>query len=217
MKELLEQAEYEVKVFLEKDSSGHDWWHIHRVVAMALRLTDSYPEADRTVIHLAALMHDVGDYKLHQGDEEKGARFLDEMLFKLACPQVLKEKVLRIIQEMSFRGGVRKNPPTSIEGKIVQDADRLDAIGAIGIGRAFAFGGANNRLMFDPAISLQEFTSEEQYKKAKGTTINHFYEKLLKLSDNMNTPQAQQIADQRHAYMQEFVNRFLKEWDGKDG
>ena len=216
MKELLEQAEQRVKAFLEEDSSGHDWWHIHRVVAMALRLAEMHPKADKETIHLAALMHDVGDYKLHGGDEEKGMRFLNRMLEELACPEELQENVLIIIREMSFRGGVRKFPPSSLEGKIVQDADRLDAIGAIGIGRAFAFGGANNRLMFHPDIQPQEFTSSEEYKKAKGTTLNHFYEKLLNLSTNMNTPEAQQIDNKRHEYMQLFVNRFLKEWDGLD-
>ena len=216
MKSLLERAEEKVKAFLQEDSSGHDWWHIHRVVQLALRLSANYPEANKEVVHLAALMHDVGDYKLHNGNEDKAKEFLHQMLDELQCPAQMRTLVLQIIDEMSFRGGINKTPPSTVEGKIVQDADRLDAIGAIGIGRAFAFGGANQRLMYDPNIEIQEFKTAQAYKEAKGTTVNHFYEKLLKLSKGMNTEIAQQIANERHAYMQQFVDRFLQEWDGKD-
>ncbi len=216
MNSLLERAEEKVRSFLREDSSGHDWWHIHRVVQLAIRLAKYHPEANEEVVLLAALMHDVGDYKLHDGDEEKGKAFLHQMLDELHCPAEMRTLVLQIINEMSFRGGVNKTPPSTIEGKIVQDADRLDAIGAIGIGRAFAFGGANHRLMYDPSVEVQEFKTSQAYKEAKGTTINHFYEKLLKLSEGMNTEVAQQIANERHTYMQQFVDRFLQEWDGKD-
>jgi uncharacterized protein len=216
MNSLLERAEEKVKAFLQEDSSGHDWWHIHRVVQLALRLAENYPQVNRGIIHLAALMHDVGDYKLHNGDEERGKAFLHQMLDELNCPIDLRTPVLQIINEMSFRGGVNKTPPSTLEGEIVQDADRLDAIGAIGIGRAFAFGGVNHRLMYDPNIEVQEFKTAQAYKEAKGTTINHFYEKLLKLSKGMNTQVAQQIANERHTYMQQFVDRFLQEWNGND-
>jgi len=186
------------------------------VVQLALRISNEYPEANVGIVHLAALLHDVGDYKLHNGDDKKGKAFLQQMLHELSCPAEIQDAVLQVINEMSFRGGLNKKPPSTIEGKIVQDADRLDAIGAVGIGRAFAFGGANHRLMYDPDIAVQNFSSAEEYKKSRGTTINHFYEKLFKLSQVLNTPIAQQIAHERHIFMEQFVTRFLEEWDGRD-
>jgi uncharacterized protein len=206
-------AEY-VKGEFEHDSSGHDWWHIVRVWKTALALC-KYENADVYTVELAALLHDLDDWKLSPsagGRPVRAAAWLRQMEIAPA----LAEHVCEIISGLSFKGAQVETPMRTIEGQIVQDADRLDAIGAIGIARAFAYGGHKGRLLYDPDSPPQMHTSFEQYQHSGSATINHFYEKLLLLKDRMNTKMAKKIAAERHAHMETFLGQFMKEWDGKD-
>lgn len=209
---LLAQAEDFVRGELSHDSSGHDWWHIHRVRALALRIAQA-EGADSFICGLAALLHDIADYKI-AGDEETGQRTVRQWLSAHGADTPTIERVMEIIATMSFGGGKRP-PMTTLEGMVVQDADRLDAIGAIGIARAFAFGGARGRSMYDPDVPPKQFATVAAYHASTGATINHFYEKLLLLKDRMNTPTARRIAEERHHYMETFLAEFFAEWEGE--
>ncbi|HEY1063891.1 MAG TPA: HD domain-containing protein, partial [Candidatus Saccharimonadales bacterium] len=162
-------------------------------------------------------LHDIADWKFHDGDTEIGPRRTTEWLTKLGVEQPIVERVAYIVRHISYRGGTNQHVMETLEGKIVQDADRLDALGAIGIARTFAFGGAHGRSMYEPDQGPQSFDSFQEFKKnmKTGTTINHFYEKLLLLKDGMHTDTAKQIARARHAYMETFLDEFYAEWDGK--
>lgn len=210
--DVLRRAEVFAREQLARDSSGHDWWHVARVCALT-RSIGAAEGADAYVCELAAVLHDVADYKI-AGDEETGLRTVREWLRANEAEGDTTERVMDIISTMSFAGGNRP-PMTSLEGRVVQDADRLDAIGAIGIGRTFAFGGARGRPMRDPTSSPQNFQNEEQYRSATGSTINHFYEKLLLLKDRMNTRRGRELAEGRHQYMQQFLQQFYAEWEGE--
>lgn len=207
---LIEKTEQFVKDFLGDDPTGHDWWHIDRVVRMALHLAKA-ESADKDIVHMSALLHDVADHKLNDGDEEKGKQRVRDFLLNDGVTLEVCERLLTIINEVSFRGAGVETPTTSIESKCVQDADRLDAIGAIGIARAFMFGGAHQRPMYDPEIPPKEHTSFEEYKKRDGTTINHFYEKLLLLKDRMQTDEGRRIAQQRHIVIESFVRQLRED------
>ncbi|MBC7878264.1 MAG: HD domain-containing protein [Anaerolineales bacterium] len=208
-------AEYVQQEFSD-DSSGHDWWHIYRVWKNAITICDHDAErADRFVVELAALLHDLDDWKFNEAEDETPYRAKAWMESCQIDSQTM-ETVCEIIMHISFKGGKVENKMNSLEGFIVQDADRLDAIGAIGIGRAFAYGGYKNRPMYDPELPPQIHATFEQYKNSKSATINHFYEKLLLLKDMMNTETAKQIAQQRHEVMVQFLEQFMKEWEGKD-
>ncbi len=206
-------AEY-IKAEFQDDSSGHDWWHIYRVWKNALALCQ-HEKADEFIVQLAALLHDLDDWKFNENGDETPHRAKAWMQGCGVDPQV-NEKVCEIIRHISFKGAKVENKMNSLEGFIVQDADRLDAIGAIGIGRAFAYGGYKNRPLYDPEIPVQMHESFEQYKKSKSATINHFYEKLLLLKNMMNTPTAKRVAEERHAVMVRFLDQFMAEWDGED-
>ncbi len=212
---LVKKAEEAVKAFLEHDRTGHDWFHIERVRNMALRLALETKNCDRYQVELIALLHDMGDYKLHGGSHEKGEAFLRKTLKELTPDKDLQEKVFKAINEISFKGSGVETGVSSTEAAVVQDADRLDAIGAIGIARAFAYGGSKSRMLYHPEVEPQEHKTFQDYSSAKGTTVNHFYEKLLLLKDRMNTPAAKAIALQRHAFMEEYLNRFYGEWKGE--
>ena len=201
-----------IKAKFSGESSGHDWWHIYRVWQNALFIA-KHEKADIYVVQLAALLHDVADWKFNDGDETAGARIAEEYLKKLTVPDSIIIQVCRIIEEVSFKGAGVATPATSIEAKIVQDADRLDAIGAIGIARAFAYGGYKHREMHNPAIQPEAHASFEAYKKNTGPTINHFYEKLLLLKDLMQTATGRKLATQRHDYMLAFLDQFYQEWN----
>jgi uncharacterized protein len=206
-------AEY-VKREFQNDSSGHDWWHIHRVWKNALSICQHEP-ADVFIVELAALLHDLDDWKLNpsaDGSPVRAAAWLRQMEVDAA----VSAHICEIISHLSYKGAGVENKISTIEGMIVQDADRLDAIGAVGIGRAFAYGGHAGRSLYDPDEPPQMHQSFEQYKNSRSATINHFYEKLFLLKERMNTSTAKRIAGERHAYMEEFVTRFLREWDGKD-
>ena len=194
--------------------SGHDWWHIQRVWNNTKLILET-EEADHLVCELTALLHDIADSKFHDGDETIGPRVAGEFLASIGVDQKIIEHVQNIILNMSFKASLGEVAFHSKELEIAQDADRLDAIGAIGIARAFSYGGYKNREMYDPNIKPKTNLSKEEYKNTTAPTINHFYEKLLLLKDKMNTPTAKAIAEQRHHYMEGFLQQFYAEWEGK--
>jgi uncharacterized protein len=197
-----------VKGEFQGDPSGHDWWHIHRVWQNALAIC-KHEKADEYVVQLGALLHDLDDWKFNEGEDETPRRAKAWMESCGVDPDV-NQKVCEIIMNVSFKGAQVKNKMNSLEGFIVQDADRLDAIGAIGIGRAFAYGGYRDRPMYDPELPPQMHATFEQYKNSKSATINHFYEKLLLLKDMMNTPTAKRVAQERHEVMVRFLDHLMK-------
>lgn len=197
------------------EGSGHDWWHVYRVWKNAIHIS-KHEKVDLFVVELAALLHDVADWKFHDGNEDIGPQLAREWLEKLSVEENVILHVCQIIQDISFKGaGVATNMKT-IEGMVVQDADRLDAMGAIGISRAFAYGGSKGREMYNPDVKPEKHDSFEQYKRSQGTSINHFYEKLLLLKDLMNTETAKNIAGKRHVVMETFLDEFFREWEGED-
>ena len=211
-KEIIARATAYVKEKFENEYSGHDWFHTLRVFRTATRIAEA-EGADVVTVQLAALLHDVDDRKLSPETyaEQKNAR---NFLAENGVEECVICEICRIISEVSFVGSDSVVPST-LEGKCVQDADRLDAIGAIGIARAFAYGGNHNRLMYHPDIAPNPNMSKEEYIKSNSTTVNHFYEKLFKLTDMMNTDTAKLIAKERDEYMKAFISEFLNEWEGK--
>ena len=207
-------ADY-VKSKLSGEGSGHDWWHVYRVWKTATEISKS-EGTDLFVVQLAALLHDIADWKFHAGDDSVGPKLAREWLEKLDVDENVIFHVCKIIKEVSFKGAGVKSEIKTKEGMAVQDADRLDAIGAIGIARAFAYGGHKGREIYNPNIKPEKHETFEQYKNNKGTTINHFYEKLLLLKNLMNTKAARKIAEERHKFMEEYLDKFFKEWEGKD-
>jgi uncharacterized protein len=203
-----------VKTTLKNAEGGHDYFHIERVLKNA-RLIAKGEECDLQIIELGALLHDIADSKFHDGDETIGPRIAREFLESIALTESIIDHVENIIKHISFKGGRQKHDFTSIELDIVQDADRLDAIGAIGIARTFNYGGFKNRTIYDPAITPDLNMTKEAYKKSTAPTINHFYEKLLLLKDLMNTKTGKRIAQQRHDFMKIFLDQFYAEWNGK--
>lgn len=214
--DIIQKTSEYIKQEFGGDSSGHDWWHIYRVWKNAITICrhDAQP-ANAFVVELAALLHDLDDWKFNESEDETPHRAKAWMQQCGVDPRV-NEQVCEIIMNISYKGAQVENKMKSIEGFIVQDADRLDAIGAIGIGRAFAYGGYKNRPMYDPESSNQMHASFEEYKNSRSATINHFYEKLLLLKDMMNTSTAKQIAEKRHEIMLRFLDQFMNEWEGRD-
>jgi uncharacterized protein len=198
------------------EGSGHDWAHIRRVWLMARRLALAAPGADTEVTELGALLHDIADWKFHDGDYEAGPRAARAWLHSQHASETLIARVETVIREVSFKGLGVATPVSSIEAALVQDADRLDAIGAIGIARAFAYGGHKGRPLHDATIAPVAHDTFASYQKNTAPTLNHFYEKLLHLKDRLNTDAARQVAKERHAFMETYVARFLAEWDGID-
>ena len=200
-----------VKEFFTNEFSGHDFFHTIRVHNLA-KLIAEKENANSLIVELAALLHDVDDVKLSPSTSynKTNAR---EFLIKNNVDNETINLICNIIEEVSFKG-TDSVIPSSLESKCVQDADRLDAIGAIGIARAFAYGGNHNRVMYDPSETPNLNMNEEEYRKHVSTTVNHFYEKLFLLKDMMNTSTAKQIAEERHKYMKEYIDRFLQEWNG---
>lgn len=202
-----------VKQHLAGAEGGHDWWHIYRVWKMAQRIAEE-EQADRLVVELAALLHDIADPKFHGGDEEIAPHMAGQFLEEQGVGAEIIDHVINIIRNMSFKSSLGKVDFHSKELAVVQDADRLDAIGAIGIARAFNYGGFKNRPLYDPAIEPSTSLTKEQYKKSESPTINHFYEKLLLLKEKMNTATGRQIAEERHQFLQDYLDRFYEEWEG---
>ena len=201
-----------VKEKLEGAEAGHDWFHIERVWKLSKKIAEK-EGGNLEVIELSALLHDIADPKFHNGDETLALKISQNFLEEIHVKGELIEQVLFVIKNISFknRAEAPENPP--LELQIVQDADRLDAIGAIGIARTFNFGGFKNNLMYHPEIKPNLGMNKEEYKKSNGTTINHFYEKLLLLKDLMNTETAKKIASERHNFMLQFLDEFYKEWN----
>lgn len=206
-------AEY-VRKELEGEGSGHDWWHIKQVWEMACRLSKGQ-QVNLEVIELAALLHDIADHKFHSGDESVGPKVARAWLESIQVKESVIADVCEIIKDLSYKGAGVETPMRNLEGEIVQDADRLNAIGAIGIARAFAYGGFKKRELYNPDKPPVLHSSFSAYKNDKGSTINHFYEKLFLLKDRLNTAAAKEIAEQRHQFMETFVLQFLDEWEGK--
>jgi uncharacterized protein len=200
-----------VKTTLQHAEAGHDWWHIERVYRTA-KVIAADMNANLLVVELAALLHDIADAKFHDGDEKIGVETAKRFMINQGVNPVIISEVLFIVQHLSFKNSFDFDKPKSIEFQIVQDADRLDAIGAIGIARAFSYGGFKGRPFYDPDIKPLIFTDPAQYKNSKAPTINHFYEKLLLLKDQLNTPKAKEIAEKRHAFMLLFLQNFFEEW-----
>lgn len=210
---IIERTVEFVKETLTDAEGGHDWYHIERVWKMALHIREQEGKGDLMTIQLAALLHDISDAKFNDGDDEMGSRMAHEFLLKNNVGPEQAEHIQTIIKYVSYKGGFPQDQIDSIEFQIVQDADRLDAIGAIGIARAFNYGGFKNRPIYDPSIPLKEYADSSAYYASGAPTINHFYEKLLKLKDLMNTGTGNQIAQKRHAYMLQFLDTFYKECD----
>ena len=200
-----------VKQELASAEGGHDWWHIHRVYTNALRIAAT-EAVDTTVVALAALLHDIADSKFHGGDETIGPQKARHFLQSQLVEQTIIDHVVAIIENISFKGGKVERRFQSLELDVVQDADRLDAIGAIGIARAFSFGGYKGRELFNPSVLPNPNQSKEEYKNSTAPTINHFYEKLVLLKDKMNTSSGRLLAEQRHNFMLSYLKEFYTEW-----
>ena len=203
-----------VKEKLENAEGGHDWFHIERVYKNSLLIAKE-EDCDLTVVQLGALLHDIADSKFHNGDETVGSRTARTFLESESVSEETIVHVINIIENISFKGGNFEKKFNSKELEIVQDADRLDAIGAIGIARCFNYGGFKNRGLYNPDIQPNLNMGKEEYKNSQSPTLNHFYEKLLLLKDKMNTPTGKKLAEARHQYMEDFLSQFLAEWEGE--
>ena len=201
-----------VKSSLANAEGGHDWFHIERVWKNA-KVIAATEEVNNLVVEFGALLHDIADAKFHDGDETIGPKKARQFLSDLCVEEAIIDHVVQIIENISFKGGNEAQKFYSPELAVVQDADRLDALGAIGIARTFNYGGFKNRSLYDPSIPPNLNMSKEEYKKSQAPTINHFYEKLLLLKDRMNTATGKQLAQERHQFMEQFLEQFYKEWN----
>nr|WP_321243079.1 HD domain-containing protein [uncultured Psychroserpens sp.] len=212
--DIIEKTKLFVQKELEKAEGGHDWFHILRVYNNAILIAKN-ESVDGFVVALGALLHDIADSKFHNGDETVGPKVARKFLFENNVDSKVIEHVVNIIKHISFKGGNEAQTFSSSELDVVQDADRLDAIGAIGIARTFNYGGFKNRKIFDPSVKVNLKMTKAEYKASTAPTINHFYEKLLLLKDRMNTKTGKKIALERHKYMEQFLEQFYAEWDGE--
>jgi uncharacterized protein len=203
-----------VRQELQNAEGGHDWWHIYRVWKMSKTLAEG-EDVDNLVVELSALLHDIADSKFHSGNEEIGPEKAKKFLKDEGVDELIIDHVEKIIRNISFKGGKESQTFNSKELNIVQDADRLDAIGAIGIARAFNYGGFKGRELYNPHITPNLNMTKEEYKSSTAPTLNHFYEKLLLLKEKMNTKKGLEIAQQRHLFMENYLKQFYSEWEGK--
>ena len=210
MEDVIKRIAAKVQAHLSDAEGGHDWWHIDRVWKNAILISER-ENVNNDLVSLAALLHDIADPKFHNGDESIGPRLTKEWLEQENVDQESIEHIVNIVKHMSYKNSLEKVTWSSPELLVVQDADRLDAIGAIGIARAFSYGGHKQRAMYDPQIAPLEYMTKELYKSSKAPTINHFYEKLLKLKELMNTKAALAIAQERHDFMISYLDQFYKE------
>jgi uncharacterized protein len=213
-KEIINKTIAFAKETLANAEGGHDWFHTERVYKNAL-LISKHEAADTFIVSLGALLHDIADSKFHNGDETVGPKIARKFLFELNVDSTITEHIVHIIESISYKGGNEAQKFRSPELDVIQDADRLDAIGAIGIARTFNYGGFKNRPLYDPDIKPNLKMSKAEYKASTAPTINHFYEKLLLLKDKMNTETGRKLAIERHHYMQQFLEQFYAEWHGK--
>jgi uncharacterized protein len=207
-------ADY-VKQKFSGESTGHDWWHMFRVWQLAKTIAKGEEAVDLETVELGALLHDIADWKFHHGDMEAGPKAARQWLESIGVDEAKIVSIEDIIRNVSFKGAGVPSEMKTIEGKIIHDADKLDAIGAIGITRTFAYGGANNRPIYDPNIKPELHQNFESYSKGANPSINHFYEKLLLLKDRMFTKTGKSLAEDRHKFMEVFLEQFYAEWDGK--
>jgi len=213
--DIIETTKNYVRATLKDAEGGHDWFHTLRVYHNAILISKG-ENVDALVVALGALLHDIADSKFHDGDDTIGPKMAREFLFKNNVDSLVIEHVINIIENISFNKSLEEGEKfTSPELDVVQDADRLDAIGAIGIARCFNYGGFKNRALFDPSIKPNMNMTKKEYKTSTAPTINHFYEKLLLLSDKMNTKTGRRIASDRHKFMEQYLDQFYAEWDGK--
>ncbi len=214
--EIINQTIQFVKITLQGAEGGHDWFHIERVWKNA-KLIAKEENVDLFIVELGALLHDIADAKFYDGDESIGPKKAKKFLTSIGINETIIQHIVNIIDNISYKNSLESSSKkfTSKELNVIQDADRLDAIGAIGIARAFNYGGFKNREIYNPKISTDLNLSKEAYKKSNAPTINHFYEKLLLLKDKMNTNSGKQLAEKRHAFMEQYLNQFYKEWEGK--
>ncbi len=203
-----------VKETLSQAEGGHDWWHIYRVWQLSKNIAETEEGANLVVVELGALLHDIADSKFYNGNEEIGPKMAAMFLQLQHVNEIIIDKVLKIIQHISFKNSFEKQRYFSLELAIVQDADRLDAMGAIGIARTFNYGGFRGRALYNPDIKPETKLTKEQYKNSTSPTINHFYEKLLLLKDKMNTGTGKKMAIERHRFMEYFLSEFYDEWNG---
>jgi uncharacterized protein len=203
-----------VKKTLAGAEGGHDWWHIYRVWKLALNIAKD-ENVSLFVVQLGALLHDIADSKFHGGDEDVGPARAKEFLLSINVAPDTAQHIENIIRNISFKGGNQHQIFHSPELDVIQDADRLDAVGAMGIARAFSYGGYKNREIYDPNIKPNLGMTKDEYKKNSGPTINHFYEKLLLLKDRMNTKTGKRIAEHRHQFMESYLKEFYDEWEGE--
>ncbi len=211
--EIIDQTILYLQEEFAKESTGHDWYHIERVWKMAKQIATKEGNVNMFVVEMGALLHDIADHKFHGGDESVGPKVARNYLERFEIAEDEKESIVGIVKEVSFKGAGVPTPMSSPEGAIVQDADRLDAIGAIGVARTFAYGGSKNRPIYDPNVKPICHTSFAAYKTSTAPTINHFYEKLLTLRDKMNTETAKKEAARRHEFMESFLQNFYRDWD----
>ena len=208
---LVDRVAHHIQAKFAGEGSGHDWHHINRVRRLAKQIAAA-ERANQGVAELAALVHDIADWKFHDGDDSVGPREAERLLREEGAEPDVIAQVVDIVATISFKGAGVHTAMRTLEGKCVQDADRLDAIGAIGIARCFAYGGHAGRLMYDPNEPPVMHATAEAYKASKGHSLNHFYEKLFLLKERMNTPTGLVLAEERHQFMEEYVRRFLDEW-----
>lgn len=213
-REIVQKTANFIEKKFEGEGTGHDWQHIYRVWKSAENIAKG-EQCDSYIVALAALLHDIADHKFYDGDLLEGSRQTKTWLKEAGADENTIEKVADIVKRVSYKGANVKDDMPSIEGQIVQDADRLDAIGAIGIARAFAYGGSKHRSLYDPKEVYEMHENFEAYHKSESSTIAHFYEKLLLLKDRIHTVTAKKIAQERHQYMELFLEQFYSEWEGE--
>jgi len=214
MSEVIKQVEDFAKHKLHNKCTGHDWWHRDRVRKCALSIANQ-EGADPEVVEIAALLHDIGDWKFCEG-YELGAEEAQHLLKSLAVDQNIIDTVCDITKQVAYKGAGTVEPALSLEAKVVQDADRLDALGAMGIARTFAYGGLKEHPIYDPEIKPGYHSSFAAYQNGGKTSINHFYEKLLLLKEKMNTPTGKKMAEERHSFLEGFLKQFYSEWNGEE-
>ncbi|MDG1900965.1 MAG: HD domain-containing protein [Bacteroidales bacterium] len=202
-----------VKLELCGAEGGHDWWHVYRVWKNSIAICKT-ENCNQLIVELSSLLHDIADPKFHNGDEDIGPQKAQQFLFSIELPNEIIDRVIYIIRHISFKNTFDDNTKNNNELNIVQDADRLDAIGAIGIARTFNYGGYKGNELYNPNIPPKDYKSKEEYKSGNSPTLNHFYEKLLKLKGMMNTHTAIRIANNRHQFMETFLKQFYSEWNG---
>jgi uncharacterized protein len=212
--QIINKTKVHLKAEFGKEGTGHDWWHIERVLNNAITIAKKEKSADIFIVQLGALLHDVADFKFHGGDDTIGGKVAAQWLKKISTDAVTIQKVVHIVDNVSFKGLGVKSKMESLEGKIVQDADRLDAIGALGIARAFAYGGYKERPIYNPEVAPKMHNNFSSYKKGSDSTINHFYEKILYVKNLMNTKAGKKMALQRHKFIEVYLKEFYAEWEG---